>query len=95
MSINHLPEHEHAFLNTDNVVEQIAIFASDAHNDAEIQKFAETIGYVKAVCCCSFGKPYIGDIWNETNKEWIINLDVRKPAVIIDAEKVATPKAIS
>jgi hypothetical protein len=81
MSINHLPEHEHAFLNADNVVEQIAVFASNAHNDEEIQKFAEAIGYVKAVCCCSFGKPGIGDTWDEASKTWIETADrVRTPA---------------
>ena len=95
MTINHLPEHEHAFLNADNVVEQIAVFAFNAHNDAEIQKFAEATGYVKAVCCCSFGKPYIGDTWNETTKKWIENLDVRTPPeIIIEAEEVTTPKEI-
>jgi len=71
MSITHLEQHEHAFLNTDNVVETIAVFAENAHNDVEIQAFAEAIGYVKAVCCCSFGKPYIGDTWDEENKVWI------------------------
>jgi hypothetical protein len=97
MTINHLPEHEHAFLNANYVVEQIAVFASNGHNDAEIQKFAEATGYVKAICCCSFGKPYIGDTWDETNKEWIENLDVRTSSntVIIDGEEVTTPKAIT
>lgn len=71
MTITHLPEHDHAFLNVDNVVETIAVFAENAHNDAEIQAFAEAIGYVKAVCCCSFGKPYIGDTWDDASKTWI------------------------
>jgi hypothetical protein len=70
-NIQHLNEHEHAFLDTNNVVELVAVFSADAHNDAEIQKFAESIGYVKAVCCCSFGKPNIGDIWSEQTKSWI------------------------
>ena len=71
MTIQHLEQHDHAFLNANNVVEQIAVFAADAHNDAEIQAFAEATGFVKAVCCCSFGKPYIGDTWDEANKTWI------------------------
>lgn len=75
MSITHLEHHEHAFLNADNVVETIAVFAENAHNDAEIQAFAEAIGFVKAVCCCSFGKPYIGDTWDEANKTWIETAD--------------------
>jgi hypothetical protein len=84
MSINHLPEHEHAFLNADNVVETIAVFAEDAHNDTEIQAFAEAIGYVKAVCCCSFGKPYIGDTWDETNKVWIQTVPRIIPLEVIE-----------
>ena len=72
MTTNHLPEHEYAFLNADNVVENIAIFAENAHNDAEIQAFAEATGFVKAVCCRTFGKPYIGDTWSEENKGWIL-----------------------
>jgi hypothetical protein len=75
MSITHLEQHDHAFLNADNVVETIAVFAENAHNDTEIQAFAESIGYVKAVCCCSFGKPYIGDTWDEANKTWIETAD--------------------
>jgi hypothetical protein len=71
MSITHLENHEHAFLNSDNVVALIAVFAENAHNDTEIQSFAESIGFAKAVCCCSFGKPYIGDTWDETSKNWI------------------------
>jgi hypothetical protein len=82
MTTNHLPEHEHAFLNAENVVEQIAIFAADAHNDAEIQRFAELTGYVKAICCCSFGKPYIGDTWSEENKGWILTAPRDVPASI-------------
>jgi hypothetical protein len=71
MTIQHLEQHDHAFLNANNVVEQIAVFAVDAHDDIKIQEFAEAIGFVKAVCCCTFGKPYILDTWDETNKTWI------------------------
>jgi hypothetical protein len=71
MTINHLQEHEHAFLNANNIVENIAVFAPNGHNDEEIQKFAEGAGFAKAICCCVFGKPYIGDTWDETNKVWI------------------------
>ena len=71
MTIQHLEQHDHAFLNANNIVEAIAIFAADAHNDTEIQAFAEAIGYVKAVCCCTYGKPYILDTWDEASKSWI------------------------
>jgi hypothetical protein len=71
MATKHLENHEHAFLNADNVVEQIAVFAKGAHNDTEIQAFAEAIGFVKAVCCCTHGKPYMGDTWDAENSTWI------------------------
>jgi hypothetical protein len=67
----HLENHEHAFLDLDNVVQTIAAFASDAHKDAEIQAFAQSIGFVKAVCCCTYGKPYILDTWDEETQSWI------------------------
>jgi hypothetical protein len=71
MSITHLTEHEYAFLNANNIVENIAVFAEDAHNDAEIQAFAELNGFIKSICCRTFGKPYMGDTWDEANKVWI------------------------
>lgn len=69
--VTHLEDHAHAFLNAENVVEQIAVFAANAHNDADIQAFAQSIGFVKAVCCCTYGKPYILDTWDESSKSWI------------------------
>lgn len=79
MTVNHLNEHPHAFLYTDGVVGNIATFAIESHNDEEIQKFAEATGFVKAICCCVYGLPYIGDTWDDTNKVWIENQEVRFP----------------
>jgi hypothetical protein len=67
----HLENHEHAFLDINNVVQTIATFNPGSHNDTEIQEFAQSIGFVKAVCCCTYGKPYILDTWDETTKSWI------------------------
>lgn len=79
MTINHLDQHPHAFINANGLVENIAAFAAESHNDEEIQKFAEATGYVKAICCCVYGKPYIGDTWDDTNKVWIENQALRFP----------------
>ena len=68
---SHLQNHEHAFLDLHNVVQTIATFAENAHNDAEIQSFAQNIGFAKAVCCCTYGKPYILDTWDEETKTWV------------------------
>lgn len=69
--VEHLDHHPHAFLDENNVVGQIAAFDGESHDDAFIQSFAGAIGFVKAVCCCTFGLPYIGDSWDEINKTWI------------------------
>jgi hypothetical protein len=71
MTVTHLENHEHAFLDANNVVGLIAVFSEDAHIDENIQAFAELIGFVKAICCCSYGKPYMGDTWDDTKKNWI------------------------
>jgi hypothetical protein len=71
MTTTHLEDHAHAFLDANNVVQQIAVFAENGHNDAEIQAFAESIGFVKAICCCTHGKPYMGDTWNDQTNAWI------------------------
>jgi hypothetical protein len=71
MAITHLENHEHAFLDSDNIVRTIAVFSEDAHLDENIQAFCLEIGFVKAICCCVYGKPYILDTWDNTKKKWI------------------------
>ena len=70
MSINHLTEHEYAFLNANNVVETITVFASDC-TDEIVNQFAQNTGYTKSISCNTYGKPYIGDTWDQINEVWI------------------------
>jgi hypothetical protein len=71
MAITHLENHEHAFLNASNIVENIAAFSQDAHASELLDTIKTDHKNSKVVCCCTFGKPYIGDTWDETNKVWI------------------------
>lgn len=92
--ITHLDEHEHAFIDENNIVQTIAVFHESSHDDSMLQPFAESIGLKQAVCCCTFGKPYIGDTWDETNKTWIetaprFNEDLPKPIELTPEEKLA------
>lgn len=84
--VTHLEDHAHAFLNVDNIVEQIAVFAADAHNDQTIQAFAQGIGFVKAICCCTYGKPYMGDTWDESSKSWIETAPRTTPEDVAEVE---------
>jgi hypothetical protein len=71
MTINHLAEHPHAFLDENNIVVQIAAFSEDAHGSELLDAIKAEHENFKVVCCCTFGKPYIGDTWDEANKTWI------------------------
>lgn len=86
----HLENHEHAFLDSENVVQTIAAFASNAHNDAEIQAFAKSVGFVKAVCCCTYGKPYILDTWDEATESWLETAPRTMPEDITSSNELPT-----
>jgi hypothetical protein len=70
--MEHLQGHEHAFINYDNIVVQVAVFDENSHNNHQMfQFFCDTYNYKKAICCCTYGKPYMGDTWDEENKTWL------------------------
>ena len=71
MSVNHLPEHPHAFLDSNSIVEAIAVFDENAHGQDLINQIAIDQGHATVICCCTFGLPVIGDTWDQTNKTWI------------------------
>jgi hypothetical protein len=96
--MEHLDEHEHAFVDSNGLVIGIATFDESAHDSDWIDTFAIEHGHEKVVCCCTYGKPYIGDTWDEKNKKWIENMDVRfpkdEPTIILNAPKeINSPKA--
>jgi hypothetical protein len=68
--INHLPEHEHAFLDANNYAINVATF--DGHDHATLQAIAEHLTAKKVICCCDKGKAHLGDQWDEENNQWIV-----------------------
>jgi hypothetical protein len=93
--MEHLDEHEHAFVDENGVVIGIAIFDESAHDSEWIDTFATKQGNEKIICCCTYGKPYIGDTWNEENKKWIETAPrIAEPIVIPNAPKeINSPNA--
>ena len=69
--MEHLDEHEHAFVDENGIVVGIAVFDESAHDSEWIDTFAIEHGHTQVVCCCTYGKPFIGDTWDEKNKKWI------------------------
>ena len=96
--MEHLDEHEHAFIDENGLVIGIGVFDESAHDSEWIDTFATEHGHKKVICCCTNGKPYIGDTWDEENKKWIENMDLRiakdEPKVIPNAPKeINSPNA--
>jgi len=67
--INHLAEHEHAFLDSNNRAINVATFGG--HDHGTLQAIAEHLTAKKIICCCVYGKASIGDQWDEENSQWI------------------------
>ena len=94
--MEHLDHHEHAFIDENGVVIGIAAFDISAHNTEWIDTFmTDEHGHEKVVCCCTYGKPYIGDTWDEANKQWIETAPrIAEPIVIPNAPKeINSPNA--
>ena len=70
--MNHLEWHNHAFLDKDNIVVNVAVFDESAHDTDLIEQIKEANGWAKAVCCCAFGIAGIGDTWDEATLSFII-----------------------
>lgn len=62
---------EYAFLNENDIVQTIAIFNDEINTDESVDDFAKATGYVKAINCATYGKPYILDTWDADNEIWI------------------------
>jgi hypothetical protein len=75
--INHLQEHEHAFLDSNNRAINVATFGG--HDHGTLQAIAEHLTAKKIICCCVYGKAHLGDQWDEENNQWIVT-----PYFVID-----------
>lgn len=79
-NMEHLPEHEHAFLDANGYVINIATF--DGHNHEMLNQIATHLTAKEVVCCCNNGKAAIGDQWDSENQQWITN--ARGANIILD-----------
>jgi hypothetical protein len=61
--INHLEEHQHAFIDENSIVINVAIFNESAHDSQLLNDIKNSIGADDVVCCCTFGIAYIGGDW--------------------------------
>lgn len=59
----HLENHPHAFLDSNNIVQEVYVF--DNHDSNLIEEIKLTFGYADAKCCCDYGMAYKnGDFYN-------------------------------
>lgn len=85
--MNHLEWHQHAFLDSNNIVINIATFEEWAHNHQLLEDIKIANNATQVVCCCQYGLPGIGYewtgsefrepkpfpswTWNNESKKWI------------------------
>lgn len=68
---NHLEWHQHAFINSENKVINVAVFDEWAHDHQLLEDVRVANNATQVVCCCEFGLAGIGDTWDDQNKSWI------------------------
>ena len=59
--MEHLQEHPHAFLDTDGMVINVAVFYE--HDENLIKAVSDTMNAVTFVCCCDNGLAQVGWKW--------------------------------
>ena len=76
--MKHLELHNHAFIDDNNKVINVATFQEKDHNTELLDIIKNNLGAVQVVCCCIFGIANVGDTWTGTefqtfsyNKGWI------------------------
>lgn len=72
--IEHLEWHQHAFIDENNIVIDVAVFDEWAHNHQLLEDIRAEKGATKVICCCQFGLAGIGDRWDEENQTWIFKV---------------------
>jgi len=64
--IEHLEWHNHAFIDENNIVINVAVFDENAHNSQLIEDVQQSLSAKQAICCCTFGMAQVGSIWTGT-----------------------------
>lgn len=68
--INHLQEHEHAFLDENNVVILVAVFEESAHNHSLLEDIKIANKANRIICCCEHGRADVGRKWDDQLNAW-------------------------
>lgn len=82
--INHLEWHQHAFLDENNIVINVAVFDEWAHNHQLLEDIKIGNNATKIICGCQYGIAGVGDTWDESSKSWILQVCI--PSFIVDEE---------
>lgn len=64
--MNHLEWHQHAFIDENNIVKNVAVFDEWAHDHQLLEDIRIANNAKQTVCCCTFGLANIGDTWTGT-----------------------------
>lgn len=67
----HLEWHQHAFLDKNNIVINVAVFEEWAHNHQLIEDTKAALGAAKVICCCQYGPAGIGNEWDPNTNSWV------------------------
>ena len=62
----HLEWHQHAFIDENNTVINIAVFDESAHNHQLLEDIRIANNAKQVICCCQYGLPGIGWTWTES-----------------------------
>ena len=62
----HLEYHQHAFLDADNKVINVAVFEESAHGSQLLEDIKTIYQATTVMCCCDHGSAYVGGDWDGT-----------------------------
>jgi hypothetical protein len=61
--MNHLPNHPHVLVDSNNIVFNVLACADDAHDSELLESLRLVNQAAQIICCCTFGLGNIGDTW--------------------------------
>jgi hypothetical protein len=67
----HLMSHDHAFIDENNKVINVAVFNETDHDSQLLEDIRIAEGATQVICCCIFGAAYVGDTWTGTEFQTI------------------------
>lgn len=67
----HLEWHQHAFLDENNIVINVAVFDEWAHNHQLLEDIKNAHGASRIICCCQYGLAGVGRQWDDSTNSWV------------------------